>query len=276
MKKTFWGPLIIITLAIQLSACSSSEKKEDPAVGDVPPVAANAGTDAVPAPVVPEPAVEGGQAAGTDAAALKTAAPITPAPNVEGGGRTSYTVQTGDTLMKIAFETYGDVYKWTSILDGNRDQISDPKALKEGMILKLDSSTPTVAIDRNGEKYFIKKGDTLGTISGEVYGSPTKWKRIWENNKQLIHDPNKIYAGFYLYYLSNGSGANLAVTQPPVQAQAAGQIAPQAAAIPAATDLSSSVAAIQPTETPPPAAVPAATPPPSAAPDGPSSTGVPE
>ena len=28
----------------------------------------------------------------------------------------------------------------------------------------------------------------------------TKWKKLWENNKALIKDPNKIYAGFYLYY----------------------------------------------------------------------------
>ncbi len=58
-----------------------------------------------------------------------------------------------------------------------------------------------VTIERNGERYLIKRGDTLGTISGDVYGTRAKWKKLWENNRQLIKDPNKIYAGFSLYYV---------------------------------------------------------------------------
>jgi hypothetical protein len=244
MKTKFWGPLIVICLAFQLSACSSSEKKDelDGSDGMVPPESSDAGTDAVP-----QSGAEGvSQAAevATDSAA-----------SVGGGGITDYTVQAGDTLMKIAFETYGDVYKWKNILEANKDTVSDPKSLKEGTILKLELPATPVVVDRNGEKYLIKDGDTLGKISGAVYGSPSKWKELWENNKQLIHDPNKIFAGFYLYYLSNGSGTNLAspATDATSLQQAAGQVAPGEAApvegtAPAAgaapVDLSSMSAAI--------------------------------
>jgi hypothetical protein len=31
---------------------------------------------------------------------------------------------------------------------------------------------------------------------------------LWENNRQLIKDPNKIYAGFYLYYQPEGRMAH--------------------------------------------------------------------
>jgi hypothetical protein len=58
-----------------------------------------------------------------------------------------------------------------------------------------------VTVERNGESYLIKKGDTLGLISNDVYGTTRKWKKLWENNRQLIKDPNRIYAGFYLYYV---------------------------------------------------------------------------
>ncbi|MBI4924338.1 MAG: hypothetical protein HY843_00310, partial [Bdellovibrio sp.] len=42
--------------------------------------------------------------------------------------------------------------------------------------------------------------DNLVLISTDIYGKSSKWKKIWENNKQLIRDPNRIFAGFYLYY----------------------------------------------------------------------------
>ncbi|MEO5970073.1 MAG: LysM peptidoglycan-binding domain-containing protein, partial [Bdellovibrionia bacterium] len=201
MKTKFWGPLILISLAFQLSACSSSEKKDEAGDGTAPLEAGDAGTDAVPAPGAES------QSAGV---ATDAASGTTTETRVSGGGTSQYTVQAGDTLMKIAFETYGDVYKWKNILEANKDTISDPKGLKKGAILKLELPATPAVVDRNGEKYLIKTGDTLGKISGAVYGSPAKWKQIWENNKQLIHDPNKIFAGFFLYYLADGSGTNLA------------------------------------------------------------------
>jgi len=63
------------------------------------------------------------------------------------------------------------------------------------------SGAGMVTIERNGEKYLIKVGDTLGLISNEVYGTKAKWKKLWENNRQLIKNPNRIFAGFNLYYV---------------------------------------------------------------------------
>lgn len=115
-------------------------------------------------------------------------------------GVATYNVRSGDTLMKIAFEIYGDVFQWRKIYEMNRDQISDPNVLPQGLSLKTESSNQNIAISRNGERFQIRQGDTLGTISQDVYGTPSKWKRIWKNNPELIKDPNKIFAGFYLYY----------------------------------------------------------------------------
>jgi len=116
------------------------------------------------------------------------------------GELTQYRVKRGDTLMKIAFENYGDLYRWKEILDGNQNTLKDPNELAPGTVLML-SGAGMVTIERNGEKYLIKTGDTLGLISNEVYGTQAKWKKLWENNRQMIKNPNRIYAGFNLYYL---------------------------------------------------------------------------
>ena len=105
--------------------------------------------------------------------------------------------------MKIAFEQYGDLYRWKEIYEANRGNIKDPNHVPPGTELSLNGAG-MVTIERNGDSYLIKRGDTLGVISNDVYGTTRKWKKLWENNRQLIKDPNKIYAGFYLYYQPEG------------------------------------------------------------------------
>ncbi len=112
----------------------------------------------------------------------------------------SYSVQSGDTLMKIAFEVYGDLYAWKKIYEMNKDVVTDPNRIPRGTTLKIEKPSTPVSINRSGESYVIREGDTLGKISSSVYGTPSKWRKIWDNNRELIKDPNKIYAGFTLYY----------------------------------------------------------------------------
>ncbi|MCM2322313.1 MAG: LysM peptidoglycan-binding domain-containing protein [Oligoflexia bacterium] len=225
--------LLACGLALTLGACSSSQTSEE--LGDEESPVVDAGTDAVPSssaedvaeapppaadadsggdvppppleepvaetaaneppPVSPDPLAAPPPAPDPEVAK----APEAPAPTPASAGGEPYTVQQGDTLMKIAFETYGDLFKWRQIYEANKDKISDPNAVPPGTVLMLEGAGG-VTISRNGEKYLIKRGDTLGTISEDVYGTKTKWKRIWENNKELIHDPNRIFAGFFLYY----------------------------------------------------------------------------
>ncbi len=108
-----------------------------------------------------------------------------------------YTVQKGDTLMWIAFKVYGDYRKWQTLSSMNNG-ISEAK-LREGMTLRHDSAG--FNYNPQGLPHLIKTGDTLGTISNEKYGTQKRWKEIWDNNKEMIHDSNLIFAGFTLYYL---------------------------------------------------------------------------
>ena len=182
------------------------------AAADLPPPA---DVDVTPkvetsAPAASEPASKTEVASAELAAPAASELPPAPATDVASapvetpsGDGVSYTVQKGDTLMKISWEQYGDLFRWREIYALNKATIKDPNHVPPGTVIQIagQGRSPASAMEHNGEQYMIMNGDTLGKISGKVYGSKDKWKKIWENNKRLIRDPNKIYAGFYLYYV---------------------------------------------------------------------------
>ena len=49
----------------------------------------------------------------------------------------TYTVKAGDTLSKIARESFGDANAYPKIFDANRDQLTDPDKIKPGQVLKI-------------------------------------------------------------------------------------------------------------------------------------------
>jgi nucleoid-associated protein YgaU len=49
----------------------------------------------------------------------------------------SYTVQSGDSLSKIAKHVYGDASKWQKIFEANRDKIKNPDLIQPGQVLTL-------------------------------------------------------------------------------------------------------------------------------------------
>ena len=50
---------------------------------------------------------------------------------------TTYTVKSGDTLSKIAKSLLGDANAYMDIFNANRDQLTDPNAIKPGQVLKI-------------------------------------------------------------------------------------------------------------------------------------------
>lgn len=151
------------------------------------PMAAPAATEEVaaaePMPMAEEPAMEMSNTTEIDAA----------------GTIKTYTVQKNETLMMIAFKIYGDYDKWREI--ANQNPGVDSRRLAAGQELKYMAPASEFNWNPQGSPYLIKWGDTLGLISGNVYGTQNRWKDIWNNNKPLIKDPNKIFAGFTIYYI---------------------------------------------------------------------------
>lgn len=172
------------------NAMPSSEPVADAPVQTEPEMAAPAPESLAEAPVAPL----------TEPEAVETPVAAEPETSSTNTGGFTYRVRPGDTLMKVAYLVYGDVYLWKKVLDDNIDRISNPNRLEKGTELRVDQEAQHD--DYSGfEKYLIQHGDTLGTISSGLYGTKKRWKALWKWNDKLIKDPNRIYAGFFIRYV---------------------------------------------------------------------------
>ncbi len=64
-------------------------------------------------------------------------APLEPEPPTPTAAETTYVVQRGDSLWKIAERFYGDGRLWNVIYDANRDRIPSVTAMKPGTKLRI-------------------------------------------------------------------------------------------------------------------------------------------
>ena len=124
--------------------------------------------------------------------------------SVKAGSMQQYTVQKNETLMMIAFKLYGDYAKWKTLAAHNQTALKGGNLTLSGMKLSYPAPAEEFVWNPQGLPYLIRTGDSLSGISKTVYTTPKKWKLIWDNNRPLIKDPNKIFAGFTIFYLENG------------------------------------------------------------------------
>lgn len=110
----------------------------------------------------------------------------------------SYTIQSGDTLWKIAEEYYGAGQLWQKIFEDNKDVIKDPNKIFAGQVIVIylnqgenDDSTAIV----EGNYYTVQAGDTLYKIAEKFYGKGRRWRKIYQANKSVIKTPECIYEG---------------------------------------------------------------------------------
>lgn len=136
---------------------------------------------------------------------LSTSEAMSPAVTMsDSGSMKEYTVQKNETLMLIAFKLYGDYERWKELANVNRNTLKGSTGIAEGTVIKYMAPAEEFVWNPQGLPYLIRTGDTLSHISKNVYTTAKKWKLIWDNNRPLIKDPNKIYSGFTIYYLENG------------------------------------------------------------------------
>jgi nucleoid-associated protein YgaU len=59
------------------------------------------------------------------------------------------------------------------------------------------SPTPgkTKGAESARQTYVVQRGDTLASISRKFYKTSTRWKQIFEANRNVIDNPKKLVAG---------------------------------------------------------------------------------
>jgi nucleoid-associated protein YgaU len=117
-----------------------------------------------------------------------------------------YTVVSGDSLVSIAQEFYGDPSQWRNIYAANIGVIGpDPLALHHGEVLQLPAPgllpTPGPAYTTTGipsnHLYTVQYGDTLIQLAERFYGN-TDWQPIYNANKSKIPNQNELQPGVTL------------------------------------------------------------------------------
>jgi len=62
-------------------------------------------------------------------------------------------------------------------------------------IAKVDDRIDVVKKEPEAKFYTVKSGDSLSKIAKEYYGDAMKYPTIFEANKPMLKDPDKIYPG---------------------------------------------------------------------------------
>lgn len=208
MQTTVW----MLTLLLALGACSRNKTATDVSQETPQIELTDVSDEFTEAPVTEEPVSEEPivsadssvepvlePATESDAATPEIVMDAQPEPAATTGEAGEYVVKKNETLMMIAFKLYGDYSKWRELSNRNSGVIKNGQ-LRAGMRLSYDRPAVEFNWDPQGNPYLIRTGDTLGGISGQVYGTSRKWKNIWDNNRPLIKDPNRIFAGFTLFW----------------------------------------------------------------------------
>lgn len=144
----------------------------------------------------------------TSTSSTSTSVEETKVPEVISPSTNMYTVKKGDTLWKIAEDTYGSGYNWVDISKANKlasnnkllvgQELNLPQAtVKKPAVVELPNTgvkdtTDTIA----GASYTVVKGDSLWEISVRAYGDGYKWVQVAEANK--LTNPDIIYVGSVL------------------------------------------------------------------------------
>ncbi len=129
----------------------------------------------------------------------------------------TYRVVAGDTLSSIARHYYGAGTRRNidAILDMNRSVLANPNMIKVGMSLVLPdwhreqtrAGSPRPVVDRDARLvvsrqrttavrwYQVRKNDRYVSIARQQLGDASRWREIYDLNKDKFPDPNQIRDG---------------------------------------------------------------------------------
>ena len=104
----------------------------------------------------------------------------------------TYPVRRGDSLATIARDQLGDEARWPEIFLLNRSTVQNPNRIFPGQVLFLPPAQPTGPVPR---LYTVEAGDSLARIAREQLGDEGRWREIFNLNRDVVTDPDRIFPG---------------------------------------------------------------------------------
>jgi len=129
-----------------------------------------------------------------------------PAPEREppaGTGPTSYEVREGDTLWGLCRRWFGEgdvarqiqiVRELNPALDPDHIVVGQTLVMPEKDAVPTDVVTKPVT-QRDGRLYEVRKGDTLSGIASAQLGDGSRWKEIYDLNRDRLSSPSVLHVG---------------------------------------------------------------------------------
>ncbi len=102
----------------------------------------------------------------------------------------------GYDVTDIDIEVDGDTAKvWGAAADqATREKVLLTLGNTQG-IANVEDKMTTALPEPEAKMHTVKSGESLSLIAKEYYGDVMKYKEIFEANKPMLSDPNKIYPG---------------------------------------------------------------------------------
>jgi nucleoid-associated protein YgaU len=84
------------------------------------------------------------------------------------------------------------------LLAGNHDgvdRVDDGMTVSAQTTAQQTAATQQARAEQQAAFYTIQKGDSLSKVAKEKYGDANAWRDLFEANREVIEDPDKIYPG---------------------------------------------------------------------------------
>lgn len=126
----------------------------------------------------------------------EVAAPVHEAEPLRASGLLAHVKALGLTYKTIQIKTSGD----TVVLEGDVEKQADSEKIAlavgnvEGVAV-VDNRMKVAEPAEEAKYHTVEKGDSLSKIAKEYYGDMMKYPQIFEANKPMLSDPEKIYPG---------------------------------------------------------------------------------
>lgn len=103
----------------------------------------------------------------------------------------TYTCEAGESFQSVAKKLYGDE-KRAGLLRRDNEGLTELKAGQELLVAVVD--------DRPGKgaSYEVLEGESLWRIAKKVYGAGSRWKEIYDANRDTLGSPDAVRAGVVL------------------------------------------------------------------------------